>query len=146
MAASANVIEGGDGANSNSNNNKNKIDIPGTYELVGLDVMFDEAGKLWLLEVQSRPSLGAWSGLDGRVKSELVDSIALLLTTLEAGEKTNEGSWTEFEYKHAAEARNEAKGDGLQREEFEAIMEEEKGLVYESRLDQGLTGTANYIQ
>ena len=37
--------------------------------------MFDQGGKLWLLEVQNRPNLLAWSGLDRRIKSGLVDEV-----------------------------------------------------------------------
>ena len=53
-----------------------EIEAPtSTYELVGLDCMFDQGGKLWLLEVQNRPNLLAWSGLDRRIKSGLVDEV-----------------------------------------------------------------------
>jgi hypothetical protein len=45
------------------------------FELLGFDIMLDEAYKLWLLEVNITPSLRADSVLDFSVKNELVKDI-----------------------------------------------------------------------
>ena len=45
------------------------------FELLGFDIMLDEALKLWLLEVNITPSLRADSPLDYSVKNQLVKDI-----------------------------------------------------------------------
>jgi len=117
----------------------------GKYELIGLDLMFDETGKMWLLEVQNRPNLLSWSGLDRRIKEGLVDDVRDLLETLQAGGGKGmnrggggdgKGKWEEVEYKHCEEARKEAQQDGEQRAFFDEILKEDEAMHYRHRLER----------
>lgn len=76
--------------------------------------MFDEDGKLWLLEVQNRPSMLALSQLDRRIKLGLVDDVQELLEALQ-GSESIPINWKEAVYKNAYEARREAENDGTER-------------------------------
>jgi len=46
-----------------------------TWQLVGVDVVFDTSGSAWLLEVQTNPSLSVKSEVDTRVKPQLCADI-----------------------------------------------------------------------
>ncbi|GMI45591.1 hypothetical protein TrCOL_g5939 [Triparma columacea] len=114
-----------------------EIEAPtSTYELVGLDCMFDQGGKLWLLEVQNRPNLLAWSGLDRRIKSGLVDEVKELLEALEASSPAPT-NWTLASYPNASEARSEAGLDNEGRVLFTEIMKSDKNMHYKHLLDKG---------
>ena len=48
---------------------------PSSFELFGYDVMFDDALRPWLIEVNASPSLARHTDLDMRVKTQLVVDI-----------------------------------------------------------------------
>lgn len=52
------------------------------FELYGFDVMFDQQLKVWLLEVNASPSLGANTELDWEVKSQLIKDVIRLVDPL----------------------------------------------------------------
>ena len=85
--------------------------------------------------------MGAWSGLDGRVKSRLVYDIVRLLAAVEERSENPDEQWTEVEYIHAGEARREAQMDDFERKEVRAC------LVAEGRAEKAylcaLTGTTD---
>eukprot|EP01138_Halocafeteria_seosinensis_P001878 gb/GECG01001924.1/.p1 GENE.gb/GECG01001924.1/~~gb/GECG01001924.1/.p1 ORF type:complete len:1266 (+),score=203.80 gb/GECG01001924.1/:1-3798(+) len=52
---------------------------PTCFELFGYDVLIDRNLKAWLIEINSSPSMGIYSPLDERVKTELIrDTISLV--------------------------------------------------------------------
>lgn len=111
-----------------------------TYELIGIDVMFDEDGKLWLLEVQNRPSMLALSQLDRRIKSGLVDDVQELLEALQ-GSNSIPINWKEAVYKNANEARREAENDDTERLLFNAILDGDKEEHYRFLVDNHETNS-----
>lgn len=56
-------------------------DNGGCFELLGYDVIVDEALKPWLLEVNSSPALGVDCAADEQVKQPLIGDLANLLIT-----------------------------------------------------------------
>lgn len=50
-----------------------------SFELVGIDVLPDEAGNMWILEIQRHPSLLPSSPFDQRVKAGAVEAVHALL-------------------------------------------------------------------
>jgi len=83
----------------------------GRFELVGVDVMLDERGKPWLLEVQNRPSTDPSSDLDLEVKGGVVRDLKELLGRGE-GEEAG-AAWIECVWEEAAEATRWAEKDDV---------------------------------
>ena len=50
-----------------------------SFELIGIDVLPDDAGNMWILEIQRHPSLLPSSPFDQRVKAGAVEAIHALL-------------------------------------------------------------------
>ena len=45
---------------------------PNSFEMFGYDVLIDDTGRPWLVEVNSSPSLGTDSDMDHRIKTQLI--------------------------------------------------------------------------
>lgn len=52
------------------------------FELLGVDVMLDEEGHAWLLEINSSPSLSLATPLDESVKAAVIDDTVQLVNPL----------------------------------------------------------------
>eukprot|EP00892_Ulva_mutabilis_P002227 jgi/Ulvmu1/12004/UM083_0017.1 len=52
------------------------------FELYGFDIIFDQQMKVWLLEVNSSPSLGVGTELDRQVKGKLIKDVIKLVDPL----------------------------------------------------------------
>eukprot|EP00955_Chlamydomonas_euryale_P043563 352621-Chlamydomonas_euryale.AAC.2 len=53
-----------------------------SFELFGFDVMLDAAGRVWILEVNSSPSLGLSTPLDRETKPRVVRGLVQLVDPL----------------------------------------------------------------
>ena len=67
-----------------------------SFQTVGFDVMADEAGKVWLLEVNNNPSLNLDTDVDKTIKLPLLEGILNVLSYgLEAGLARSNGEGTD---------------------------------------------------
>ena len=110
------------------------------YELVGVDLLVDEKGCAWLIEVQNRPSLQPSSGLDTRIKGKLVKDIKSLVGEEEGG---GVGNWVECVWGDAVEAGREAREDTVDREMFGKLMMEDDVIQYE--VEMGKEANGGYV-
>ena len=53
-----------------------------SFELFGIDVLIDENLKVWLIEVNSSPSLGLATPLDKVIKSSLIEDVIAIVDPL----------------------------------------------------------------
>ena len=80
------------------------------FELVGVDVILDASGRVWLLELQREPSLAPTSALDARIKSALVRDTEALLRAAADGAPGRElpSTWRRARRATATRAPNSA--------------------------------------
>ena len=83
---------------------------PNSFELFGFDIMIDSDLKVWLLEVNSSPSLGISTPLDQYVKKELICDVIKLVDP----SPYDRGALLEIVQRKIVEASNPKSGRGSQ--------------------------------
>ena len=49
------------------------------FELLGLDFMIDQQGKLWLIEINTNPCFAITSPVTGKIIPDLIDNVCRLV-------------------------------------------------------------------